>query len=50
MSCCYADIATAKYDVFVGLLPKGLNLVFGKDLEMILLYYGNMVPLLSLPF
>ena len=27
-----------------------LSLVFGKDLEMIFLYYGNMLPLLSFPF
>ena len=45
MSCAYADIATANYDSLANKFH--LRLVFAKDLELIILYYGNMVPLFS---
>ena len=45
MSCAYADIATANYDSLANKFH--LSLVLGKDLELIILYYGNMVPLSS---
>ena len=50
MSCSCADIALAKYDSLAKLISSILSLLFEKDLEMMFLYYGNMVPLFSLLF
>ena len=49
ISCSYTYISTAKYDSLANNFQL-LRLVFGKDLEMIFLYYGNMLPHLSFPF